>query len=51
MSLESVKKLKIKKSGFVMTQPSPNDALSRNVMMLGLLVASENANNHTRVFV
>ena len=40
-------KWKILKSGFVMTQPDPNDALSQNVMMLGLLVASENANTQT----
>ena len=44
MSLESVK---MKNSGFVMTQPGPNDALSQNFMMLGLLVASENVNRHT----
>ena len=30
-----------------MTQPGPNVALSQNFMMLGLLVASENANKHT----
>ena len=30
-----------------MTQPDPNEALSQNFMMLGLLVASENANTQT----
>ena len=30
-----------------MTQTDPNDALSQNVMMLGLLVALENANRQT----
>ena len=30
-----------------MTQPGPNDALCQNVMMLGFLVASENANIQT----
>ena len=35
---------RVKKTGFVMTQPGPNDTLSQNFMMLGLLVASENTN-------
>ena len=31
-----------------MTQTGPNDALSQNFMMLGLLVTLENANKQTR---
>ena len=30
-----------------MTQPGPNDALNQNVMMLGLLVPSENVDRQT----
>ena len=38
---------KFRKSGFIMFEVGPNDALSQNFMKLGLLVASENVDRHT----
>ena len=42
-----LKPVKIQKSGFVMFQPGPNDALSQNFMKLGLLVAEKNVDRQT----